>query len=171
MKSAEVRVVISEDLRFVEDVSGSWLTKESFPESERQAGNMSVDHLSNMLSSIKNASLSGKPFIEIPYTKECEEVAKNLESAGFLEKVKVFKPEGVSHKMLHLDLGYNNGVPLIREVKRVSKPGKRVYKGYNDLGQTLGGFGVTVVSTSRGVMNSVEARKKKLGGEVICQIY
>lgn len=126
--------------------------------------------MSNMLSSIKNAAMSGKPSIEVPYTKESEEVAKNLRKAGFLENVKVFKEENSSFKKLHIDLVFENGVSKITDVKRISKPGRRTYSGYKDLRRAAGGFGVTVVSTSRGVMDSSEARKKKLGGEVICEV-
>lgn len=131
---------------------------------------MSIDNLSNMLSAIKNAAMVEKPFIEVVYTKENEEVAKNLEKAGFLEKVKVFKEENTKVKKLHLDLAYENGISKITDVKRLSKPGRRMYKGYKELGKTAGGFGITVVSTSRGIMDSVEAKKKKLGGEVICRV-
>lgn len=131
---------------------------------------MSKDILSDMLSSIKNAAMSGKPSIEVPYTKESEEVAKNLRKAGFLENVKVFKEENSSFKKLHIDLVFENGVSKITDVKRISKPGRRTYSGYKDLRRAAGGFGVTVVSTSRGVMDSSEARKKKLGGEVICEV-
>lgn len=126
--------------------------------------------MSDMLSSIKNAAMSGKPSIEVPYTKESEEVAKNLRKAGFLENVKVFKEENSSFKKLHIDLVFENGVSKITDVKRISKPGRRTYSGYKDLRRAAGGFGVTVVSTSRGVMDSSEARKKKLGGEVICEV-
>ena len=129
-----------------------------------------MDNLSNMLSSIKNAAMSGKPSIEIVHTKECEEVAKNLEKGGFLEKVKVFKEDESKVKKLHIDLVYENGISKITDVKRMSKPGRRYYRGYKKLGRTAGGFGITVISTSRGVMDSVEARKKKLGGEVICKV-
>jgi small subunit ribosomal protein S8 len=131
---------------------------------------MSNDRLSDMLSSIKNAAMAGKPFIEVLFTKECESVAKNLEKAGFLSGVKSFKPEGKPFKMLRLDLAYENGIAKISDVKRVSKPGRRVYKGYQELRPMAGGFGVRVVSTSRGVMSSIEAKKKKLGGEVICEV-
>ena len=131
---------------------------------------MSIDRLSIMLNSIKNASMSGKKAIEVTYTKESEEVAKSLKKAGFIENIKVFKEEGKSYRMIHIDLAFENTFPKVRDVKRVSKPGRRIYKGYKDLGRTLGGYGVTVVSTSRGVMSSDEARKKKLGGEVICEV-
>jgi small subunit ribosomal protein S8 len=131
---------------------------------------MLMDHISNMLSSIKNSSIGGKPFIETPYTKECEEVAKNLKKAGFLQNIKVFKEESSSHKKMRLDLNYKDGLPAVTKVERISKPGRRIYKGYKDMELVAGGFGVLIVSTSRGIMTGSEARKKKLGGELICAV-
>ena len=119
-----------------------------------------MDHLSNMLSSIKNAAMAGKKSLEVVYTKECEEVAKSFKKNGFLENVKSFKEEGSSFKKLHLDLAYEGGASKVTDVKIYSKPGRRVYKGYKDLGKVLGGYGATVVSTSRGVMDGVEAERK-----------
>ena len=132
---------------------------------------MSVDRISNMISSIKNTSMVGKDSLEIPYTTECESIAKVLKKSGFLDDVKVFKKEKSSSKMLHLDLSKEDGVIKISEAKRVSKPGRRIYKGFKDLKPVLQGFGVLVVSTSRGVMDGREAKKKKLGGEVLCEVY
>jgi small subunit ribosomal protein S8 len=132
---------------------------------------MSMDRLSNMLSALKNASMAEKPHVEIMYSKECEEVAKVLKEKGFLESVKIFKPEKTSVKRLHIDLMKENGVFSLTEAKRVSKSGRRIYKGANELGRYKRGFGVMVVTTSKGIMDSVEARKKKLGGEVICEVF
>ena len=132
---------------------------------------MSVDRISNMISSIKNTSMVGKDSLEIPYTTECESIAKVLKKSGFLDDVKVFKKEKSSSKMLHLDLSKEDGVIKISEAKRVSKPGRRIYKGFKDLKPVIQGFGVLVVSTSRGVMDGREAKKKKLGGEVLCEVY
>lgn len=123
-----------------------------------------------MLSAIKNASMVGKPFVEIIHTKESEEVAKRLQDVGFLENVKVFKEKGKPHKMLRLDIAYEKGLSKITDIRRISKPGRRVYKPAKDLPAVAGGYGVLVVSTSRGIMTGNEARKKKLGGELICAV-
>ncbi|KKS17469.1 MAG: Ribosomal protein S8 [candidate division WWE3 bacterium GW2011_GWC1_41_7] len=131
---------------------------------------MSVDLLSNMLSSIKNASMAGRRSIEVPHSKESEEVAKNLQKSGFLENVKVFKESGTAGKKIHLDLSYENGLPRVTDVKRISKPGRRVYKSYKDIERVAGGYGTLVVSTSRGIMEGSEAKKRKLGGELICSV-
>lgn len=132
---------------------------------------MSVDRISNMISSIKNGSMATKDFIEVPYSKECEDIAKVLEQTGFLEGVKVFKKEKSFVKMIHLGLAKEDGKIKLTEAKRVSKPGRRIYKGAKELRPVLQGLGVLVISTSRGVMSGNEARKKKLGGEILCEVY
>ena len=132
---------------------------------------MSVDRLSNMVSSIKNASMSGRDSLEIPFTSECESVAKVLKDRGFVEEVKTFKKENSSTKMLKITLAKDGNVIKLSEAKRISKPGRRAYIGYREVKPVLQGLGVMILSTSRGVMDAQEARKKKLGGEVICEVY
>ena len=132
---------------------------------------MSVDTLSNMTSAIKNSVMAGKSYLELPYSRQCEEVAKVIKERGFFENVKVFKVKGLPFKRLGITLALENGVSKISEIKRISKPGYRVYKKSEELGRTRGGFGYLIVSTSRGIMGGSEARKKKLGGEVICEVY
>ena len=132
---------------------------------------MSVDTLSNMTSAIKNSVMAGKSYLELPYSRQCEEVAKVIKERGFFENVKVFKVKGLPFKRLGITLALENGVSKISEIKRMSKPGYRVYKKSEELGRTRGGFGYLIVSTSRGIMGGSEARKKKLGGEVICEVY
>ncbi len=127
-----------------------------------------MDRMSEMLSSIKNASMARKKSVESFYSKECESVAKVLKDRGFLSEVKIFK-EG-QFKRLNLTLAYEGKIPLVTDVQRISKSGRRQYRGYNELHKVQAGLGVSVVSTSRGIMSGEEARKKKLGGELICQI-
>lgn len=132
---------------------------------------MSVDRLSNMTSAIKNIVMTGKNYLELPYSRQCEEVAKAIKERGFFESVKVFKEKGKPFKKIGITLALEGGASKISEIKRMSKPGYRVYKKSEELGRTRGGFGYLVVSTSRGIMGGSEARKKKLGGEVICEVY
>lgn len=127
-----------------------------------------MDRIANMLSSIKNAAMAQKASVEVIHTKECEAIAKLFKERGFLENVKVFKETGMPYKMLHLDLAYAAGSPKVTQVRRVSKPGRRIYKGSQDIKHVVGGYGFSVVSTSRGLMTDAEARKKKLGGEIVC---
>ena len=126
-----------------------------------------MDRMSNMLSSLKNAAMAKRPYIEVFYSNKCHEVAKVLQDKGFLTEVKVFKPKEKAYKMLHLALASEN----LSEIKMISKPGRRVYGGKNEFGKVAGGYGVLIVSTSKGVMEAQEARKKKLGGEILCEVY
>ena len=132
---------------------------------------MSLDRLSNMISSIKNISMSGRDSLEIPFTFECESIATVLKEKGFVEEIKTFKKENSSSKMLKITLTKDGDTVKLSEAKRISKPGRRVYIGYREIKPVLQGLGVMILSTSRGVMDAQEARKKKLGGEVICEVY
>jgi small subunit ribosomal protein S8 len=146
-----------------------WHTKVNSRESERRAGNM--DKISQMLSSIKNAAMARKAELSVDYSQECENIAKILKERKFLEEVKTFKPKDSNFKKLNLVLSYEDGLPRITDVKRVSKPGQRIYRGYDKIYRVQSGYGVAVVSTSRGILSGEEAKKKKLGGEVICHVF
>ena len=132
---------------------------------------MSIDRVSNMLSSIKNASMAGNRSLEVPHSKECESILKVLEESEYVENVKIFKPKNSSRRMINIELAKEGEDIKISEVKRLSRPGKRVYRKASELKLVQSGYGVLVVSTSRGVMSGEEAKKKKLGGELICKVY
>jgi len=106
-----------------------------------------------------------------------ESIARILEKEGFVEKVEVFtepSPKGAIFKYLRIYLRYLDEVhsrPVIRSIKRVSKPGRRVYRGVKELKPVRGGSGITIVSSSRGVISDIEARRKRVGGEVLLEVY
>lgn len=114
--------------------------------------------------------MAQKPVIEVTHSTLCEQVAKVLESKGFIHNVKVFKPESKKQKMLHIELANTEGEFNVTDVTIVSKPGRRVYAAKEEMKPVYGGFGVMVVSTSKGVMDSLSARTKNLGGEIICKV-
>jgi small subunit ribosomal protein S8 len=132
---------------------------------------MSIDRTSNMVSALKNSAMAGRSVLELPHTIECESIAKVLKDGGFIEEVKVFKEESSKSKMLGLTLSKEDGVIKLSHARRISKPGRRIYKKSAELRPVLQGMGVLVVSTSRGIMDGREAKKKKLGGEVLCEVY
>jgi len=115
--------------------------------------------------------MAGRDTLEIRHSTECEEIAKVLKQKGFLEEVKVFKREKSSIKMIHMELTKEDGKIKLSHVKRISKPGRRIYKGSKELRPVLQGLGVLLVSTSRGIMSGGEAYKKNLGGEVLGEVY
>jgi len=131
---------------------------------------MTTDRLSNLISSLKNASLAKKKSLEVFHSIECEKVAEILKDRGFVSAVKVFKMPKSTGKKIHIELAETDGVFRLTEARRVSKPGRRIYKGAKELRVSAGKFGVLIVSTPKGIMDSLSARKKNVGGEVLCEV-
>jgi len=137
---------------------------------KKQVGKfMMTDPISDMLTRIRNASMVGKRLIEMPSSKIKFALAKILESEGYVETVKE-ETDGV-RKTLYINLKFDGKVPAISSVKRISKPGRRVYVKSSELSRVLSGMGLAIISTPNGLMTNGEARKRSLGGEVICEIY
>lgn len=130
-----------------------------------------MDSIADMLTRIRNAQAVGKGKIEIPYSKMRRALAQLLLKEGYLSVVKTFKPPGRPFKGLALELKYFEGRPFISHIRMISRPGQRVYAGKGKLHSVLGGKGLVVVSTSRGLMSAKEARKKNLGGELVCEVW
>jgi small subunit ribosomal protein S8 len=131
-----------------------------------------MDTIANLLTKIKNASMVSKQSTEVPYSKLTEAILKIFKETGFVSDIKVFKLKDSVKKGISVTLAYfDNGKPKISEAKRISKPGRRIYRASTELRDERGVFGLTLVSTSRGLMSLAEAKKKKLGGELICEIY
>lgn len=129
---------------------------------------MITDPISDMLTRIRNASMVKKTEVRIPYSKLKLAIAKILSQEGYVDTVEKI---GTGHGELRITLKYDNGQSGIRNLKRVSKPGHRAYAGYGDLPRVLSDHGIAIVSTSQGVMTNKEARKRKLGGEVLCEVF
>jgi len=128
-----------------------------------------MDQITDMLNRIRNASAVQKAEVLVPLSKLKFEIAELFLKEGFVSEVK--KTVKGRQKVLKIGLKYNNGIPAIAEVKRVSKQGQRIYEGFSEIKRVHGGFGISVVSTSKGLMTNKEARKQKLGGEIICQVW
>ena len=125
-----------------------------------------TDPISDMLTRIRNGQKARKVSVSMPASKAKEAVARVLKEEGYIADYTV-AGEGAT-KELSVELKYFEGAPVIERIQRASSPGLRVYRGKEDLPQVLGGLGVAIVSTSAGVMSDREARKKGIGGEVIC---
>lgn len=122
-----------------------------------------------MLTRIRNALSAQKTEMVLPYSKFKHNLAKLLLAEGFVSGVNEL-PGRI--KMLQINLKYaSSGEPVISGIKRVSTPGQRIYLPVTRIPKTNGGFGVTVVSTSKGLLTDAQARKEKMGGEVVCQIW
>lgn len=131
---------------------------------------MTTDPIADMLTRIRNASQAVKPRVSMPSSKLKEEVAKILSAEGFVEGFEV-KPKGHG-KELTVQLRYAPGRKrVIHGIRRVSSPGRRVYRGASELPRSQGGLGVMVVSTSQGLLPDREARRRRLGGEIVCEVW
>ena len=131
---------------------------------------MFTDPIADMLTRIRNAAAVQKAELVLPHSKFKASLAQLLLKQGFVASVSEVTEAG--HKALRLGLKYSAaGEPAIAGIKRVSKPGQRIYLPADKLPRTNSGYGVTVVSTSKGLMTDKEARKAKVGGEVVCQVW
>jgi small subunit ribosomal protein S8 len=126
------------------------------------------DPISDMLTRLRNGGRALQPAIELPHSRIKENVAKILKNEGYVSDVTV---EGNVAKKIKIRLKYNGKKSVIEGLKRISKPGLRKYVGATEIPRVRGGLGVAVVSTSEGVMTDVQARKKNLGGELLCYIW
>jgi len=128
---------------------------------------MMTDPIADMLTRIRNASRVGKSDAAVPYSRVKFEIAKILEREGYLSRV---APDE-SRREMTLGLRYEAKQPALHDLQRLSKPGRRLYVGWQDIPRVKSGLGLTLVSTSQGIMTGGEARKRKLGGELICEVY
>lgn len=130
---------------------------------------MMTDPISDMLTRIRNASLVKKSELVLPYSNTKFAIAKILEKEGYLKKAEQATTQKMS--VLRIELAYENKTPAIRSLKRISKPGRRVYAKNTELPRVMSDLGIAIVSTPNGLMSSKEARARKLGGEIICEVY
>lgn len=131
-----------------------------------------TDPVADMLTRIRNAVGVERQFVEMPVSKLKRGLAEVLKREGYIWDWSEAKPEEEPVGTLRLELKYGpNGERVIQKLRRVSKPGCRVYSGARDLRPVLNGLGISVVSTSRGIVSDREARQRNLGGEVICEIW
>ncbi|SFD11040.1 30S ribosomal protein S8 [Tropicimonas isoalkanivorans] len=127
------------------------------------------DPLGDMLTRIRNAQMRGKSTVRTPASKLRAWVLDVLADEGYIRGWE--KVEDAQHPEIEISLKYFDGTPVIRELKRVSKPGRRVYMSVNDIPSVRQGLGVSIVSTSKGVMSDAAARSNNVGGEVLCTVF
>ena len=133
---------------------------------------MMTDPIADMLTRIRNAVRIERPEVDMPLSKVKRGLAEVLKREGYIWDWHEEDADDQPGKQLRIDLKYGpNGERVIRHIKRVSKPGRRVYSGCSDLRPILNGLGISIISTSRGVISDREARQKNLGGEVLCELW
>jgi small subunit ribosomal protein S8 len=131
---------------------------------------MMTDTISDMLTRIRNAGIARQLETKCPFSKQKMAIAKVLESAGFIRHVRAESIAGFP--ALVMDIRYDDrGRPLIDGIRRVSKPGRRVYVGASDIKKVRNGLGISVISTSKGILSNEAAREASVGGEVVCEVW
>jgi small subunit ribosomal protein S8 len=131
-----------------------------------------TDPIADLLTRIRNAIMAGHKVVEAPASNLKKEVARILFEKGYILSYKVIEGDG-PQGVLKIALKYNSKSkkPAIKEIQRVSRPGLRQYIGVEDMPRVLNGLGIAIISTSKGLMTDKEARKGKIGGEVLCYVY
>jgi small subunit ribosomal protein S8 len=131
-----------------------------------------TDPIADLLTRIRNAIMAGHKVVEAPASNLKKEIARILFEKGYILSYKVVEGENVQG-MLKIALKYNSRskLPAIKEIQRASRPGLRKYTGVDDMPRVLNGLGIAIISTSRGLMTDKEAKKEKIGGEVLCYVY
>lgn len=127
-----------------------------------------IDPISDMLTRIRNAQRALLPVVEIPHSKMKESIAQILKKEGYIAEISV---DGKPFKSIKLKLKYQGKKSVIEGIRRVSRPGLRHYVGATEIPRVRGGLGVSIVSTPEGVMSGNTARKKNLGGELLCYVW
>ena len=131
---------------------------------------MMTDPISDMLIRIKNALMARHKTVVVSGSKLKLEIARILKDEGYIEDYRIVEER--PQMKIEIVLKYDEKKrPVIAGIKRVSKPGRRIYRGYRELPRVLDGLGIAIISTSQGVMTDHEARKRRLGGEIICEIW
>ena len=128
-----------------------------------------TDPIGDMFTRIRNGQLRSLRFVNIPASKFRLKILEVLKAEGYIKNI--FVEEEKNKRNLKVDLKYYEGTPVIKEIKRVSKPGRRVYSRASSIPKIQNGLGLSILSTSKGVMSDIEARKNNLGGEIICRIF
>ena len=129
-----------------------------------------TDPIGDMLTRIRNAQMRALHNVIIPSSKFRSKILDVLKQEGYISDYKLVS-SAKNQGILSVDLKYNNGMPVIKEIKRVSQPGRRIYAKADSIPKIQNGLGLAIVSTSQGIMSDNDARIKKVGGEIICRVF
>ncbi len=128
-----------------------------------------MDPIADMLTSIRNAQAVLKETVVVPYSEIKFEIAKVLKKENLIEEVE--KKGRKTRKSIEIKLKYENKKPAILSLKRISKPGQRIYTTAGKIKKVRSGYGISIISTSKGLMTNKQARKQNIGGEILCEIW
>ena len=129
-----------------------------------------TDPIADLLTRIRNAQMAAHESVEVPYSRIKHDIVRILAEEGYILTHSI--DEAGPHRKIHLRLKYGAGrVPAIQVMKRVSKPGRRVYVRHDAIPSVLGGLGVNILTTSKGILTGKKARQESVGGEILCEVY
>ena len=129
-----------------------------------------TDPIADMITRIRNAQLRTLESVSIPSSKFRAKILDVLKEEGYISDYK-FLSDAKNKGSLIINLKYNNGLPVIKEIRRISKPGRRIYAKAESIPKIQSGLGIAIVSTSMGIMSDNDARSKNIGGEIICKVF
>ena len=128
-----------------------------------------TDPIGDMIARIKNAQMRNYKIVKLPSSKFKTKIAEVLKSEGFILEHKISQIK--NKQILEITLKYSSGNPVINYIQRVSKPGRRIFSSAEGLPKINNGLGIAIISTPKGVMTDIDARKKRVGGEIICKVF
>lgn len=128
------------------------------------------DTIGDFLTSLRNGQRANKETCTVRFSKMRSGIAQILQDEGYISGFEI-REEGPGHKFIDIQLKYVNDTPAIVGIQRYSRPGRRLYSKYSDIPRVLGGLGVAILTTSKGIMKDRDARRQKVGGEVICKVW
>ncbi len=130
-----------------------------------------VDPIGDMITRIRNAQLRALNKVAIPSSKFRARILDVLKQEGYIANYKIISDNNNKKETLSVDLKYSNGLPVIKEIKRISKPGRRIYAKADSIAKIQNGLGLAIISTSMGIMSDSDAKTKNIGGEIICRVF
>jgi small subunit ribosomal protein S8 len=132
---------------------------------------MSIDAIADFLTIIRNGVMVSKSFVTAPYSKMRHSIAQILKNEGFINDFVIINTDSDAQKRLKIVLRYVDGESALHEIERISTPGRRVYRGINEIKPVVGKLGISILTTSRGVISHQKAKALSVGGEVICTVW
>lgn len=129
-----------------------------------------MDTIANMFTAIRNAILVKKDYLYVPFSIQKTKILDNFKILGFIEDYKINKLKN-NKKNIKIFIKYINNKPVLNSIKQISKPGLRIYVSYKQIPVVLSGLGDTIISTPKGILTGKKAKKQKVGGELICEVY
>jgi small subunit ribosomal protein S8 len=132
---------------------------------------MSIDAIGNFLTIIRNGLMNSSPFVVVPFSNMRNEITQILKEEGFIKNFTILNEDELTQKSIKIFLKYVDGESAIHEIKRISRPGRRMYAGIKNVKPVIGGLGLSILTTNKGVITHKKAKELGLGGEVLCTIW